>query len=176
LRLMQDLTCGIKISWQIPHLPHLMVTLSEWIESANEEIITLSMGILVNLCYKNLPAIYTLMGNVDVKKIVQICSAMRGPTIEIHTCKLLIILDYMNSDIPESILLKVISVTFESVIEAFRIRDSILLRQIIQFFLDVGKQNSLEDLLQKQRYDRQLATLLEVSRQNDRFCFFIIVY
>jgi hypothetical protein len=54
-----------------------MVTLSEWIESANEEIITLSMGILVNLCYKNLPAIYTLMGNVDVKKIVQICSAMR---------------------------------------------------------------------------------------------------
>lgn len=101
---------------------------------------------------------------------------LQGPTIEIHTCKLLIILDYMNSDIPESILLKVISVTFESVIEAFRIRDSILLRQIIQFFLDVGKQNSLEDLLQKQRYDRQLATLLEVSRQNDRFCFFIIVY
>lgn len=77
LRLMQDLTCGIKISWQIPHLPHLLVTLSEWIERSTEEIITLSLGILVNLCYKNLPAIYTLMGTVDVKKILQICSAMK---------------------------------------------------------------------------------------------------
>ncbi|RZC39779.1 CIP2A, partial [Asbolus verrucosus] len=162
LRLMQDLTCGIKISWQIPHLPHLMVTLSDWIESSHDEIITLSMGILVNLCYKNLPAIYTLMGNVDVKKILQICSTMRGPTIEIHTCKLLIILDYMNGDIPESILLKVVNVTFESVIEAFRIRDSILLRQITEFFLDVGKQNSLEFLAHNESYYQQISQLIEV--------------
>ncbi|XP_063915878.1 uncharacterized protein LOC135131937 isoform X2 [Zophobas morio] len=166
LRLMQDLTCGIKISWQIPHLPHLMVTLSEWIENSNEEIITLSMGILVNLCYKNLPAIYTLLGNVDVKKILQICSAMSGPTIEIHTCKLLIFLDYMNGDIPDNILLKVIKVTFESVIEAYRIRDSILLRQVVEFFLDMGKQNSLENLVKNERYDQQLAALLDIVQNN----------
>ncbi|XP_044272834.1 uncharacterized protein LOC123016480 [Tribolium madens] len=166
LRLMQDLTCGIKISWQIPHLPHLMITLSKWIENSNEEIITLSMGILVNLCYKNLSAIYTLFGNVDVKKILQICSLMRGPTIEIHTCKMLIFLDYLNGDIPENILLKITNVTFESVVEAFRIRDSILLRQIVEFFLDVGKQNSLNVLVQSQDYTKQLTAVLDIIQNN----------
>ncbi|EFA07883.1 hypothetical protein TcasGA2_TC005457 [Tribolium castaneum] len=166
LRLMQDLTCGIKISWQIPHLPQLMVTLSKWIETSNEEIITLSMGILVNLCYKNLSAIYTLFGNVDVKKILQICSLMRGPTIEIHTCKMLIFLDYLNGDIPENILLKITNVTFESVVEAFRIRDSILLRQIVEFFLDVGKQNTLSVLVQSQDYSKQLTAVLDIIQNN----------
>lgn len=68
----------------------------------------------------------------------------------------------MNGNIPDSILLKIVNVTFESVIEAFRIRDAILLRQIVEFFLDVGKQNSLEDLIKNQRYDQQLTVLLDV--------------
>lgn len=71
----------------------------------------------------------------------------------------------MNGDIPDNILLKVIKVTFESVIEAYRIRDSILLRQVVEFFLDMGKQNSLENLVKNERYDQQLAALLDVGTE-----------
>ena len=67
----QELTCGIKISWQIPHLPHLMSTLTRWISVGQEEIVTLSLGVLVNLCYKNLPAIYTLSRCVDIKEFMR---------------------------------------------------------------------------------------------------------
>lgn len=76
---------------------------------------------------------------------------------------MLVILDHMNGDIPESILLKIINVSFESVIEAFRIRDSILLRQIVEFFLDIGKQNSLEVLVKGRSYNKQLVAVLDVS-------------
>lgn len=77
LTLMQELTCGIKISWQIPHLPHLMTTLTKWVESKNEKVVTLSLGVLVNLCYKNLPAIYTLTRCVDMKKFVHSCMPLQ---------------------------------------------------------------------------------------------------
>lgn len=60
LKLLQELTYGIKISWQEAHLPYLISTLTQWVvQSKEEEIIALSLGVLVNLCYKNLPAVYT---------------------------------------------------------------------------------------------------------------------
>lgn len=77
LTLMQELTCGIKISWQIPHLPHLMMTLTKWVESKNEKVVTLSLGVLVNLCYKNLPAIYTLTRCIDMKQFVRTCMPLQ---------------------------------------------------------------------------------------------------
>lgn len=78
LTLMQELTCGIKISWQIPHLPHLMTTLTKWVECKDEKIVTLSLGVLVNLCYKNLPAIYTLTRCIDMKTFVRTCMPLQA--------------------------------------------------------------------------------------------------
>lgn len=74
LTLMQELSCGIKISWQIPHLQHLMSTLTRWINTEvdrNNDIVSLSLGVLVNLCYKNLPAVYTLTKCVDIKNFIR---------------------------------------------------------------------------------------------------------
>lgn len=54
-----------------------MCTLTRWVESEEEEIVTLSLGVLVNLCYKNLPAVYTLSRCVDIKKFVRICMPLK---------------------------------------------------------------------------------------------------
>jgi hypothetical protein len=61
----------VKISWQEAHLPHLISTLTSWIFSAEKDVINLSLGVLVNLCYKNLPAVYTLMRSVDSKQFLR---------------------------------------------------------------------------------------------------------
>lgn len=81
-----------------------------------------------------------------------------------HVCKLLIILDYLNGKVPENTILKLIKVTFKSMIEAFKASDSILLRQIVEFFLDVLKQGSQAEIISSyQYYDREVEKLVEVS-------------
>lgn len=171
LGLMQELTCGIKISWQIPHLPHLMTTLTKWVESGDEKIVTLSLGVLVNLCYKNLPAIYTLTRCIDMKQFVRICMPLQGTQIEVHVCKLLIILDYLNGKVPEDTILKLIKVTFKTMVEAFNTSDSILLKHIVEFFLDVMKQGSQAEIVAGYRsYDVEVEKLLDVSWI--RYCLF----
>lgn len=67
LTLIQELTYGIRITWQEPHIPQLIATMVKWIGSGETNVVNLSLGILINLCYKNLPAIYTLMRCVDTK-------------------------------------------------------------------------------------------------------------
>ncbi|KAK5641431.1 hypothetical protein RI129_009978 [Pyrocoelia pectoralis] len=137
LALMQELSCGIKISWQIPYLPHIMSTLTEWIENGEEDILTLSLGVLVNLCYKNVPAVYTLSRCIDIKKFIRFCMPLKGLNVEIHVCKLLIILDYMNGNVPEGVVLKSIEVTFKSLMEAFKAKDYISLQHVAEFSLDM---------------------------------------
>ncbi|KAJ8916377.1 hypothetical protein NQ315_005075 [Exocentrus adspersus] len=166
LKLIQDLSCGIKISWQIPHLPHLMVTLTKWVESQDDEIVCLSLGVLVNLCYKNVPAVYTLSKTVDVKRFLRLCLSLKGLIIEAHVCKLLMILDYMNlnMDIPEQILDSVIKQTFLSILEAFKINDAILLRQSVDFFLDVANRYGNCRILEVyKKYEELLTNLLQLA-------------
>ncbi|KAF5306252.1 hypothetical protein FQA39_LY08950 [Lamprigera yunnana] len=161
LTLLQELTCGIKISWQIPHLPHLMQMLTCWIESAEEEIVTLSLAVLVNICYKNLPAVYTLSRCVDIKKFVRTCLQLNGVKIEVYVCKLVIILDYMSGKVPEGAYLKLIEVTFKSLIEAFKARDPILLRHVVEFFLDMWNENNHSQiLLNFNNYDSEIDNLI----------------
>jgi hypothetical protein len=61
----------VKIAWQEAHLPHLISTLTSWISHAEKDVINLSLGVLVNLCYKNLPAVYTLMRSMDSKQFLR---------------------------------------------------------------------------------------------------------
>lgn len=94
------------------------------------------------------------------------CAAgvFQGTEIEVHVCKLLIILDYLNGKVPESTILKLIKVTFKTMIEAFKACDSILLRHIVEFFLDVLKQGSQAEIIASyQHYNAEVEKLLEVS-------------
>lgn len=76
LTLIQELTYGIRITWQEPHVPHLIAIMVKWIQSGEQNIVNLSLGILINLCYKNLPAIYTLMRCVDTKAFMRTVMSM----------------------------------------------------------------------------------------------------
>ncbi|XP_022915761.2 protein CIP2A homolog L [Onthophagus taurus] len=167
LSLLQELTGGIKILWQIPHLVHLMSTLIKWIKSGLEDIMSLSLGVLVNLCYKNLPALYTLSRCVDIKEFIRYLMSLKGAKLEVHICKLLIICDNLNGKIPEESLLHLTSLTFKSTREAFIEKDIILLRHTVEFFLDIKIQsNQVNFLLSFEPYENELETLLKSVENN----------
>lgn len=89
---------------------------------------------------------------------------LQGTKIEVHVCKLLIVLDYMQGNVPNSTFVKLIEVTFKSMIEAFKVNDSILLRHIVEFFLDIKKQNEDSNkLFNYENYDKEVEKLLHVS-------------
>lgn len=71
----QDISYGIKISWQESYLVNLMKQLTDWIlrpmtEPALRTIGHKSLTVLVNVCYGNLPAIYALMRTIDTKDFI----------------------------------------------------------------------------------------------------------
>ncbi|XP_023024493.2 protein CIP2A [Leptinotarsa decemlineata] len=162
LRLMQELTCGIKLSWQVPHLPHLLKTLTKWVEDNDKEILCLSLGVLVNLCYKNLPAVYMLSRIVDIKKFLRFCLPMKGPLVEVHVCKLMIILDHSHDDIPKKTLLNLIEPTFLSVVESLTKNDPLMLRLVVDFFVDVVSGENAEIMKEYQHYREQVSRLIQL--------------
>lgn len=156
------MTCGIKISWQIPHLPHLIRTLTKWITTQKDETLPLSLALLNNLCYKNLPALYTLTRCVDLKDFVRSCSALRGPKTAIYVCKLLIILEDFNGKVPETVIFKLIEHTFESVTEALQARNSTFLQHSNKFFVDVFNQRSYLNYFLNFNYENKTERLTNV--------------
>ncbi|CAH4023756.1 unnamed protein product [Pieris brassicae] len=98
LSVMQDISYGIKISWQESYLAELMKTLTSWIvqpmlESQHRTIGHKSLTVLINLCYGNLPAIYALMRTVDTKEfVVHLISLKDGGYGGVEVCRLLLCL------------------------------------------------------------------------------------
>lgn len=147
LKLLQELTYGIKISWQEAHLPYLISILTQWILLKEEEIIALSLGVLVNLCYKNLPAVYTLMRTINTKDFIRKLSKLQDHvSISMQCCKLLIILEQVNMNSSMNYQ-HFVSLTFANLRTAVKQKDILLLRQIIDFFNDVGQNEHMRNVL-----------------------------
>ncbi|XP_031829218.1 uncharacterized protein LOC116425514 isoform X2 [Nomia melanderi] len=170
LKLLQELTYGIKISWQEAHLPYLISILTQWVtQSKEEDIIALSLGVLVNLCYKNLPAVYTLMRTIDTKAFIRTLLKLQHCNVNtsVQCCKLLIILEHTNTNISEKYILDFAAVTFSSLIVAMKQRDVLLLRHIIDFFNDVGQnEHSHSVLLTYAHYGRDVENVLATLEDN----------
>lgn len=164
LKLLQELTYGVKISWQEAHLPYLISILTQWVVQAKEEeIVALSLGVLVNLCYKNLAAVYTLMRTIDTKAFIRTLLRIQSNNVStsVPCCKLLIILEHTNTNISEKHILDFAAVTFTSLINALQEKDVLLLRHIIDFFDDVGQnEHSRSILLTYANYYKDVETLL----------------
>ncbi|CAG9570690.1 unnamed protein product [Danaus chrysippus] len=98
LSVMQDISYGIKISWQESYLTGLMKQLTDWItqpmtEPQQRAIGHKSLTVLVNVCYGNLPAIYALMRTVDTKEfVVHLISLKDGAYGGVEVCRLLLCL------------------------------------------------------------------------------------
>ncbi|KAL6260355.1 hypothetical protein P5V15_007885 [Pogonomyrmex californicus] len=169
LKLLQELTYGIKISWQEAHLPYLISTLTQWVvQSKEEEIIALSLGVLVNLCYKNLPAVYTLMRTVNTKAFIRTLLKLQDHVnTSVQCCKLLIILEPTNTNISEKYIMDFASLTFINLKTAMKQKDVLLLRHIVDFFNDVGQnEHSRNVLLTYSNYGKDVENILAILEEN----------
>ncbi|XP_068083238.1 protein CIP2A isoform X2 [Anabrus simplex] len=165
LQLLHELTYGVRISWQEAHLPFLISTLTQWIVGNEKELVGLSLGILVNLCYKNLPAVYTLMRSVDIKEFLRTVLKLQRDNVNtrVQVCKLLIIFEHISGEVPASDILNLVNVTFSTLGEAFRSNDVFLLRHIVDFFNDARcNPVSCEVLLTYTRYREDTENLLKL--------------
>ncbi|XP_012256642.1 uncharacterized protein LOC105686413 [Athalia rosae] len=170
LQLLQELTYGVKISWLEAHLPYLISTLTQWVTNSTEEdVVALSLGVLVNLCYKNLPAIYTLMRAVDTKVFVRTLLKVQSYNINtrVQCCKLLIVLEDINRQIPDKDILDFAEVTFTSLVTALKDKNVLLLRHTVDFFDDVRQNdNSKAVLITYPNYIAGVQNILEALGSN----------
>lgn len=117
--------------------------------STEEDVVALSLGVLVNLCYKNLPAIYTLMRAVDSKAFVKTLLRVQRYNINtrVQCCKLFIVLEHIHREIPDKDILDFAYVTFSSLVTALKEKDVLLLRHTVDFFDDVRKNDHSRAIL-----------------------------
>ncbi|KAG7209026.1 hypothetical protein KM043_015191 [Ampulex compressa] len=101
LKLLQELTYGIKISWQEAHLPYLISVLTQWVtQSKEEDIIALSLGVLKDvLLLRHIIDFFDDVGQNEHSRSVLVTYASYGKDVE----KILEILED-NSD-PECVAL-----------------------------------------------------------------------
>lgn len=139
LHLLQELTYGVQISWQEGHLPFLISTLITYICGDDSELTSVALGVLVNLCYKNLPAVYTLMRCVDTKNFLRTILKLQRDKVDtrVQVCKLMMILDHLSKDIPDAEILTFVMVTFTMLGKAFDCGNVCLMRHIVDFFKDI---------------------------------------
>lgn len=175
LRLLQvlvELTYGVKISWQEAHLPYLISTLVQIVMEGDKELKPFALGVLVNLCYKNLPALYVLMRKVEITKFIKCISKLNdNPNISMQVCKMLIILEQMKGVLPDADILNFVDVAFNNVTAAFESRDVFLLRHTVDFFKDVKDNEHFHSVMLKYpRYyvdTRKLVELVEALESDD---------
>ncbi|KRT84391.1 hypothetical protein AMK59_1149 [Oryctes borbonicus] len=76
----------------------------------------------------------------------------------------------MYGKVPLESLVKLTEVTFKSMIEAFKAKNSILLRHIIEFFLDIKMQDGRRNFIMLyEQYDMEVSRLLD-SIENNLMC------
>ena len=129
---------------------NLLKTLSQWVTQSSEaEEITLSLGVLVNLCYKNLPVVYLLMRTINTKTFLRsvVKTNSQNVNIRVQCCKLLIILEHTSCDILDCYILDVATVTLKNIIPALNDEDNLLLRHMVDFFEDIRQNERFKAVL-----------------------------
>lgn len=92
---------------------------------------------------------------------------MQGHKIEVHVAKLLIILEFMEGNVPEATFMKLVETTFRSIGEAIKEKNTIMLHHVVSFFLDVKEQSEKSEYIANyQGYDVEIQKLLDVSKTN----------
>uniref|UniRef100_A0A146LU18 Protein CIP2A n=1 Tax=Lygus hesperus TaxID=30085 RepID=A0A146LU18_LYGHE len=144
LRLMEELTYGVKISWQEAHLSRLITTLTNLITSnVDQERMTLSLSVLVNLCYKNLPAVYALMRSIDIKKFLKTVLKLQShnESSKVQVCKLMIILKSVTGGLPDPDVQTYLKSVCPTLTDALRKGNSSLMRQTVSFYKEMSTSN-----------------------------------
>ncbi|BES98175.1 Hypothetical protein NTJ_10990 [Nesidiocoris tenuis] len=173
LQLMEELTYGISIPWQLAYLPTLMSTLTKYIApDMDKERVNLSLTILINLCYENQPAVHALMRTIDIKRFLKTALALHSNMAcsEIQVIKLLIILKEYTIGLPvpdEGTFFKSVVSTLQ---QAISTGNSCLMRQTVSFYKHLIRKRGFEKCIDDKAEIQQLLSSLPPMNRCNRDC------
>uniref|UniRef100_A0A1B6KG02 CIP2A N-terminal domain-containing protein n=1 Tax=Graphocephala atropunctata TaxID=36148 RepID=A0A1B6KG02_9HEMI len=136
LRIIQELSYEVEIHWQEAQLSKLIRILLDIISGDDSELIPVALGVLVNLCHKNKPVVYTLVNCVDIKAFIRKVLNLKREHVEtsVQVCKLVMVLDNLSGSVPDAQILSFVQVSFLRVHKAFNSGNVSLMRHIVSFF------------------------------------------
>ncbi|CAG4952268.1 unnamed protein product [Parnassius apollo] len=177
LSVMQDISYGIKISWQESYLSELMKQLTDWIVQPMSEpqyrtIGHKSLTVLVNLCYGNLPAIYALMRTVDTKEfVVHLINLKDSGYGGVAMCRLLVCLSGAtrgSASTRQTDVHDYLSCTMITFRKAIVERDATQLLHAYTFINDLCADNNLQNYVLT--YPNFTSSLGESLKDTDNLC------
>lgn len=80
-----------------------------------------------------------------------------------YVCQVTIILENVSGYVPAVVFPKLIDSTFTAIIDAYKRKDNIVLKQVVEFFMEYIKTNSAH-LSGFDKYGQRLESMLEVSQ------------
>uniref|UniRef100_A0A1B6ETE0 CIP2A N-terminal domain-containing protein n=1 Tax=Cuerna arida TaxID=1464854 RepID=A0A1B6ETE0_9HEMI len=165
LRIIQELSYGIVLYWQEAQLPKLIKILLDIISSNDGELIPVALGVLVNLCHKNKPAVYTLMSCVDIKVFLRKVLNLQREHVEtsVQVCKLVMVLDNLSGNVPDAQILSFVQVSFLRIQKVFKCGNVCLMRHIVSFFRHAkGSEHGRKVLLTYPTYQEDTNNLINI--------------
>lgn len=132
----------MKLQWQEGHLSELIRLLVKWISKEDKDLISFSLGVLVNVCCKNKFAMFTLVKCTDNKSFMRLLLKLQSNDmifIKVQVYKLLLILEQVSGQIPQVDVNNLIDVTFVVLEEALKLKNVFVLRHTVGFFIDISK-------------------------------------
>ncbi|XP_050542983.1 uncharacterized protein LOC126906419 [Daktulosphaira vitifoliae] len=172
LKLLQELTYGVKTQWQESYLPELIDILVKWISNNNNDIVSFSLGVLVNVCCKNKLATLTLIKCTDSKSFMRLLLKIQSHNIfiKVQVYKLLLVLEQVSAQIPHVDVNHFIDVTFAVLEEGFKQKNVCVLRHVVDFFVDICDHSHWKDsVLLYTNYEIKLRSILNIMNilEND---------
>ncbi|XP_060834763.1 uncharacterized protein LOC132917839 [Rhopalosiphum padi] len=141
LKLLQELTYRMKLQWQESHSSELISLLIKWISTEDKDLISLSLGVLVNVCCKNKFAMFTLVKCTHSKSFMRLLLKLQSDDIfiKVQVYKLLLILEHVSGQIPHVDVNNLIDVTFVVLEEGLKLKNVFVLRHAVDFFIDISE-------------------------------------
>ncbi|XP_049803858.1 uncharacterized protein LOC126240001 [Schistocerca nitens] len=155
LKLLQELTYDIEVTWQEALIPGLIHTLVLWVcgttyaDDGSQELVGPSLGVLVNLCHKNLVGFCILAHCIDTRDFLKIVTRMSMSNCDTHLSiqafKMMRIL--RANDIPEAEILSFCKSSFKTALDALQNGEIFVLRQTVDFCVELFTETDSKDVI-----------------------------
>lgn len=164
LKLLLELTYRKKLQWQESHSFELISLLIKWISTEDKDLISFSLGVLVNVCSKNKFAMFTLVKCTNSKSFMRLLLKLQSNDvfIKVQVYKLLLILEHASGQIPHVDVNNLIDVTFVVLEEGLKQKSVFVLRHAVDFFIDISEHSCWKNsVLEYEGYKTNLIKILE---------------
>lgn len=135
------MTYGVKLQWLEGYLSELIILLVKWISSEDKDLISFSLGVLVNVCHKNKFARFTLVKCTHSKSFMRLLLKLQSDDIfiKVQVYKLLLILEQVSGQVPYADIKHLIDGTFVVLEEGLNRKNVFILRHAVDFFIDISE-------------------------------------